>query len=100
WQIGWLCTFQNPVDEVGSSAKVLTQVDAVADQTTILDMLAEIKDRGQARRQCKGRDPSARVDEQRSPQHNHNARALAHECLDRVGDLIDGANIDCRYIHA
>jgi hypothetical protein len=30
-QIGWLRTFQNPVDEVGSAAKVLTQVDAVAD---------------------------------------------------------------------
>src|SRR5215470_14197373 len=93
-QIGWLRTFQNPVDEIGSSTKVLTQIDAIADQTTILDVLAEIKDRGQPRRQRKGRDPPTRVDKQRSPQNDHNARALAHECLDCVADLIDGTDID------
>src|SRR5215475_5493842 len=60
-QIGWLRTFQNPVDEIGSSTKVLTQIYAIADQTTILDVLAEIKDRGQPQRQRKSRVGGSRL---------------------------------------
>src|SRR5262249_48659091 len=43
-QIARLFAFQNPVHEVGGAAEVLAQIDAIADQTAILDVLTEIKD--------------------------------------------------------
>src|SRR6516225_9106299 len=46
WQIARLFPFQNPVHEVGTAAVVLAQLDAIAHQTAILDVLTEIKDRG------------------------------------------------------
>jgi hypothetical protein len=67
----------------------LAQVDAIADQTAILDVLAESIDRGQSRRQCEGRDPSARVDEHRRRQNDQDARALAHKYLNCGTDFID-----------
>jgi hypothetical protein len=53
-QIARLLAFQNPIHKVGAAAVVLAQVDAIADQTAILDVLAESIDRGQSRRQRKG----------------------------------------------
>ncbi len=41
-EIGRLCTFQDPVHEVGCAAEVLAQVDAIADQTAILDVLTRL----------------------------------------------------------
>src|SRR6516165_5492121 len=49
WQIARLLAFQNLVYEIGGAAVVLVQIDTIADQAAVLDVLTGSVDRWQPR---------------------------------------------------
>src|SRR5262249_22031195 len=92
-QVRWFGALQYPIYEIGGKAIACLQIDTVADQAAVFDVLADPKDGWQPRSQRKGCNlPTPRY-EPWFRQHEHDLRIAVCQPLEREAKLIAGKNL-------